>query len=262
MAQLRVGIIQYSPSADAADNREVIRGAIESLDVVDLVVLPEYSAWFHHDASTWASGAEPLDGPFVGFLSTCARERDVTIVAGLLRHDGSGVRNSIVVVDETGVIGLYDKIHLYDAFGARESDAVVAGDSRQPPLVLRINDVSVGVQTCYDIRFPEVSRRLVDSGATVLVVPADWVPGVRKSEQWETLLCARAIENVCWVVAANHSEPSGVGLSMVVSPDGIVQTVADSNEALLRATIDSTVVVEARRTNPALTLRRFTVVPR
>ncbi len=261
MESLSVGLVQFSPSDDAADNRDVLRDAFGQIDDAELIVLPEYSAWFHADNSLWHDGAELIDGPFVTFLTELSRKHAATIVAGLLVSNGDIITNTVVAVDAHGVVGRYDKVHLYDAFGALESAVITAGDPAESPLIVDVNGWSVGVQTCYDLRFPEVSRRLVDAGATVLAVPADWVPGARKSEHWQTLLRARAIENVSWVVAANHAGSSGIGESMVIDPLGDVIIEASTGEIVLDVVLDPGAVLAARRVNPALRNRRYGVAP-
>jgi predicted amidohydrolase len=261
MENLSVALVQFSPSDDAADNREVIREAFDALDSPDLIVLPEYSAWFHKDTSRWHEGAEPMGGPFVEFLAESAGRSGATIIAGLLVGDGGTITNTAVAVNGDGLVGRYDKVHLYDAFGALESAVIAAGDPAAPPLIVDVAGWSVGVQTCYDIRFPESSRRLVDAGATVIAVPSDWVPGPLKSEHWKTLLTARAIENVAWVIAANHAEATGIGESMIIDPVGVIVTEAGTGEALRTATLDADAVLSARRTNPALRNRRYGVQP-
>lgn len=261
MTELRVGTVQFAPTANAADNRDYLTRVMAPLPELDLIVLPEYSAWFDRDTSRWMDGAEPIDGPFVGFLTETARAHGATVIAGMLVRDVARVTNSVVIVDETGLVGRYDKVHLYDAFGARESDTVSAGSPDAAPVVVDVAGVRVGVQTCYDIRFPEVSRRLIDAGAEVLVIPADWVPGPLKVEHWETLLRARAIENLAWVVAVDHSAPTGIGHSMVISPTADLAENSGDAAVVSFRTIDVSAVAEARRVNPALDGRRFRVVP-
>lgn len=261
MENLSVALVQFSPSDDAADNRDVIREAFDALDNPGLIVLPEYSAWFHKDTSRWHEGAEPIGGGFVQFLVESAQRFEATIIAGLLVGDAGAITNTAVAVSGDGLVGRYDKVHLYDAFGALESAVITAGDPTAPPLIVDVAGWSVGVQTCYDLRFPESSRRLVDAGATVLAVPADWVPGPLKSEHWRTLLAARAIENVSWVIASNHAEATGIGESMIIDPLGVIVVEAGTGEAIRTATLDADAVLMARRTNPALRNRRYGVQP-
>ena len=262
MENLRVGIVQFAPSHDRDDNRAIIDEDLDNFDEVDLVVLPEYSAWYDPDHTAWAAGAETLDGEFVRFLTGNAARRDATIIAGMLVSDGEHLTNTIVAITGDGVIGRYDKVHLYDAFGTTESSIITPGDPSAAPLVVDVRGWTVGVQTCYDLRFPESSRRLIDAGATVLAVPADWVPGPNKREHWHTLLRARAIENIAWVVAANHAEPSGTGDSMIVDPLGTVVLEAGTAEFIGDATLAVEAVSTARHQNPALANRRYGVTAR
>ena len=126
----------------------------------------------------------------------------------------------------------YRKIHLYDSFGYKESDALRAGPLA--PVVVDVAGFRVGLMTCYDLRFPELARLLVDHGAEVLVVPAAWVAGPRKVEHWRTLVRARAIENTVFVVAAAQPGPRYSGHSMVVDPLGDVLAEAGEGAEVLR----------------------------
>ena len=120
----------------------------------------------------------------------------------------------------------------------------------------------MGIQTCYDVRFPEVTRRLVDAGAELVLIPAEWVRGPQKEHHWRTLVTARALENTIYVAAADHAPPIGVGCSVVVDPMGVVvAALGEQVDAAVafptRARLD-----EVRAVNPALRLRRFDVVAR
>ncbi len=111
--------------------------------------------------------------------------------------------------------------------------------------------------TCYDLRFPELARRLVDAGADVIVVPAAWLPGDRKVEHWRTLLAARAIENTCFVVGAAQPEPRYCGHSAIYGPMGEVLGEAAGGEATFEAVLDRGDLDATRRTNPSLANRRL-----
>lgn len=102
---------------------------------------------------------------------------------------------------------------------------------------------------------------MIDAGAEVLIVPSDWVPGEGKSLAWNTLTTARAIENVAYLVAANHAAPSGTGESRVVSPLGVGTELA-AGATVVSAVLDRDQVAAARERNPALALRRFGIIPR
>ena len=101
--------------------------------------------------------------------------------------------NTLVVVDRDGLRASYRKIHLYDSFGYKESDRLLAGPVE--PVLVDVGGFRVGLMTCYDLRFPELARELVSRGAELLVVPSAWVAGPAKVDHWRTLATARAIEN-------------------------------------------------------------------
>ena len=149
----------------------------------------------------------------------------------------------------------YRKIHLYDSFGYRESDRLSPGPLE--PVTVDVGGVTVGLMTCYDLRFPEMARALVDAGAELLVVPAAWVAGDRKVDHWRTLLRARAIENTVHVAAAAQPAPRYSGHSMVVDPLGDVLAEAGDGPEVVRAVVSCERLLEARRTNPSLTNRRL-----
>jgi predicted amidohydrolase len=267
-----IAVAQFAPGDDVDDNLERMsrlagdaanRGAL-------LVVFPEYSSYFTPvmDAS-WHVHAQTLHGPFVRALSRLAAELGIHIVAGMAERIPAGadgveekrVANTLVAVDDHGeLVARYRKVHLYDAFGQRESDWILPGPIEEPQ-TFPFGGFTVGLQTCYDIRFPEVTRRLVDAGADLILLPSEWVRGPLKESHWRTLITARAIENTVYVAAADHAPPVGAGNSMIVDPMGVeLATIGDATDTAV-AWISPSRVVEVRKVNPALALRRFRVVP-
>jgi predicted amidohydrolase len=170
------------------------------------------------------------------------------------------VRNTAVAVDSTGVIASYRKQHLYDAFGQAESEWIEPGEIADPETFV-VDGLRFGLMTCYDLRFPEAARTLVDAGAEVLVVPAEWVRGPLKEHHWETLIAARAIENTVYVVAADHTPPIGVGRSMIVDPRGVVVAALGTETDVTVGWATRDRIAEVRAANPALELRRYRVTP-
>ncbi|HSE54906.1 MAG TPA: carbon-nitrogen hydrolase family protein [Nocardioidaceae bacterium] len=257
---LTVTAVQLASSLDPAENREAL-GVLDSVcsgsPKPDLVVFPESMMRdFGAPGSDISEFAEDLDGPFVKRLTELAGAHDVTLVAGMFERSEDPARpyNTLVVVDGDGVRASYRKIHLYDSFGYKESDRLLAGDLE--PVVVEIGGFQVGLMTCYDLRFPEMARALVDRGAEVLVVPAAWVAGPRKVDHWRTLLKARAIENTVYVVAAGQPGPRYSGHSMVVSPRGEVLEV-EADDLLVQSRVDRELLDEVRAENPSLANRRL-----
>ena len=142
-----------------------------------------------------------------------ARRHGIAILVGLFTPgtaDDSGkprVRNTVLVVDREGRYWSYDKIHLYDAFGYRESASVAPGnDALVADLELADGTTArLGVATCYDVRFPKLFGALADAGAQVIAVPTSWAPGPGKAEQWRILTSARALDSGAFIVAVDQA---------------------------------------------------------
>jgi len=251
---LSVTVVQAASGLDPAENRGRLHELVTSDS--DLVVLPEaFARDFGEAGSDVSRYAETLDGAFASELASVAAEHNTTVVAGMFETSTDPRRPFNTLVVRGAATAAYRKIHLYDSFGYRESDALHPGPLA--PVVVQVAGVAVGLMTCYDLRFPELARVLVDHGAEVLVVPSAWVAGPRKVEHWRTLVRARAIENTVFVVAAGQPGPRYTGHSMVVDPLGDVLAEAAEEPAVLRATLDGSVLEEARRTNPSLANRRL-----
>ena len=256
---MRVALVQLASATDSATNRTEIAGQLAALapsDALDLVVLPEGAM---HDFGApdldLAPVAEPLDGPFVQLLTAEAERLQTSFVAGMFEQTDGLPFNTLVVVDADGVRATYRKIHLYDSFGYRESDRLSPGAIE--PVVVEIAGRLVGLMTCYDLRFPEHARALVDAGAELLVIPAAWVAGEHKLHHWRTLLAARAIENTVHVVAAAQGGDRYTGHSVAIDPWGSIVVEAENAPAILQAVLEADDVAHAREVNPSLANRRI-----
>jgi len=257
-----IAVAQFAPGSDRDANLAAMTGsaATAAQRGASLVVFPEYSSYFTPTmGSDWIAAAEPLDGPFAAGLARIAADHGITVVAGMLESAGDRAHNTVLAVGEGGTLAVYRKMHLYDAFGASESEWIAPGAIAAPTFAW--NGFTVGLQTCYDIRFPEVTRALVDAGAEIVLVPAEWVRGPLKEHHWRTLLTARAIENTVYLAAADHAPPVGAGNSMVLDPMGVeLVTIGETTDVAIafatRQRMD-----EVRRVNPALKLRRFGIRP-
>jgi predicted amidohydrolase len=259
--------MQIAAELDKAANLGRLRALVEHAadHGADLVVAPEAAM---HDFGApdlpLTSVAEPLDGPFVAGIAEVAKRRGTTVIAGMFEvADAEHVFNTVVAIGPDGhLVGRYRKQHLFDALGWVESDRLVAGDPSDR-LVLRVADLTVGVMTCYDIRFPELARALADDGANLLVVPSAWVAGEHKLEQWQALTAARAIENVCYVAGAVQNPPLYTGGSRIVDPWGrVIADIEPGTEGLALADVSAADVGRCRELMPTLANRRWRVAPR
>ncbi|MFD6135426.1 carbon-nitrogen hydrolase family protein [Isoptericola sp. NPDC060257] len=232
--------------------------------VVAGTTLPAYGAPAassgQHPAVTGAFPA--VSGAFPAVTGSLPAITGTTPTVGSPPGPPTRAFNTVVAVDATGaVVGAYRKVHLYDAFGTRESDRLEPGPPGVPPLVLRLGDLTFGVVTCYDLRFPESARRLVDAGADVIVVPAAWVDGPLKADHWRTLIRARAIENTAVVIGVGMSGPGLVGRSLLAGPDGVVGLELDETPQVRTVDLDPEPLAQVRLQNPSLANRRYLVVP-
>jgi predicted amidohydrolase len=262
---MRVALCQITVGDDPKENLERSREALAAAADADLAIFPEASqVRFGADL---AAAAEPLDGPWVTALAEAAREHRTAVITGVFEPAGDGrVYNTAVALDEHGSLaGSYRKLHLFDAFHDRESEKVVAGDT---PVVVELCGTRIGLITCYDVRFPELARALVDRGAEMLAVIAAWAQGPFKEEHWVTLVRARAIENTIWVAATGKApdttppatgRPGGVGRSLLIDPMGVVLADLGPAPAVRVAEVDRDVTGQVRRILPSLSHRRTDV---
>ena len=259
MSDLRLALVQQPASIDPAENRAAFDDVERRLEPgTDLVVVPEaFMRDFGPPGSDIAAYAEPLDGPFVQRLTKLAAARDTTVVAGMFEVSDDPARpyNTLAVVDRDGLRASYRKIHLYDSFGYKESDRLLAGPLE--PVLVEVGGVSVGLMTCYDLRFPELARELVRLGAQLLVVPAAWVAGPGKVLHWRTLAMARAIENTVYVAGVGQPGPRYTGHSLVVGPAGDLIGEVGDGDHLLTVSIGTEGLDQARADNPSLLNRRL-----
>jgi predicted amidohydrolase len=265
---MRVAVCQLNTRENRDANLKAARDLLDRAAVggADLAVLPEYTDYLGSAAG--APEPEPLDGEFAAFFSDAARELGMWLIAGSFHEAGPDVGhtyNTSPVFDRHGdLVGVYRKIHLYDVeipgrVSYQESKAVAAGDK---PVVVSIDGAPVGLSICYDLRFPELYRRLAIYGAQVLVVPAAFMMHTGR-DHWEVLLRARAIENQCYVVAAaqiGDHEPGRTcyGRSMVVDPWGIPLALAPDTVGVTFADVDFDRLQRIRSELPSLANRRLT----
>lgn len=255
-------VLQYNPTDDKAANLDTIEALLRDAAQrgVRLAVLPEYAIYTVPAMDQrFVDSAEDLDGPAVTRLRELSAELGLALVAGINEAATvDRIHNTLVGIDAGEIRAVYRKVHLYDAFGYRESDRVIAAEPGNGD-TFDVDGFTVGMQTCYDLRFPEVSRMLVDAGATIIALPAEWVPGPLKEYHWNTLIRARAIENTVYVLAADQCAPTGAGNSAIIDPMGIALAQVGEIVGLGIADVSQERLDAVRTTNPALALRRYRV---
>ena len=263
---MRIAAAQIVTGEDPQHNLELVaewtsRAAGAGAQVV---VFPEATQRaFGHNLT---SIAEPTDGPWAKQVRRIAEQHGVTIVVGMFtpaepsETGRARVTNTLLVVGG-GVQQTYDKIHLYDAFGFQESTTVAPGTT---PARVTLDGLTLGLATCYDIRFPDLFTAHARAGAIATILPASWGAGPTKIDQWRLLARARALDSTQYIIACGQGLPSaagvdavdgaptGVGHSMIVSPTGEVLAEAGEAPELLVADLDADVVTAARQKLPVL----------
>ncbi len=254
---MRVALAQFAASAEPADNLVHVEAfAADAADQgAELIVFPE--AAMCSFSRPRADAAEPFDGSWANAVRALAHRLGVTIVAGMFTTTGTPlVRNTLLVTG--GVEERYDKIHLFDALGYTESAQVEPGDRA---VTFTLGDATVGLATCYDVRFPALFTALAQRGAQLVLLPSSWAPGPGKLHQWRTLVTARAMDSTSFVVAVDQSvapavdhgrAPTGIGHSLVVDPSGQVLLELGELDEVTVVDLDLGVVADQRERLPVL----------
>ena len=231
----------------------------------ELALLPEYFPLISAKAADRLSLREPAgDGPIQRFLSEAARRHRLWIVGGtvpLVASDEAHLRNACLVFDDQGrLVARYDKVHLF-AFrrGSESYDESTLLEAGQDIVSFEGPCGRVGLSVCYDLRFPELYRRMGD--LALIVVPAAFTETTGRAH-WEVLLRARAIENQCYVLACGQGgeHPGGIrtfGHSMLIDPWGEIVASMALGEGVVSGDIEPDRLISIREGLPALRHRRF-----
>lgn len=215
---MRIALAQIATTGDPSANLDLVRADARRAAEAGarIVVFPE--ATMCRFGRPLAPVAEPLDGPWAGSVRAIADDAGLTVVAGMFTPAPDGrVRNTLLATG-AGVEASYHKIHLFDAYGFAESRTVVPGSE---PVSLEVDGRTIGLATCYDVRFPALFQRLAADGADTVLLPASWGAGETKVEQWELLVRARALDSGTFVAACDQADPVSVGLDRGRAPTGV-----------------------------------------
>jgi len=257
---MKVAMGQFAVRREWQENADLCVQLMQDAraEAADMLVLPEAVLARDNADPDWIlRAAQPLDGPFMSQLLAASRGHALTSIMSVHVPDTDHkVRNVLVAVRDGAIIAAYDKLHLYDAFAMQESQRVNAG--QHIPALIEVAGMNVGLMTCYDVRFPELARRLALDGADVLVLPSAWLKGPLKEQHWALLCSARALENTCYMVAVGECGPRNIGNSMVIDPLGVAIARAAESPALVTAVLDPQRIAYARSVLPVLKNGRFT----
>lgn len=269
---LRVGLMQLQPTRDVPSNlNDMLVGIAQAGEQgAELIVVPENALCIGSNAEMRAA-AVTLDGPEISAIRNAARRAGATVVLGGFKQKSERplLQNTALVIHEDGSIqGSYDKIHLFNAVvngtAFRASDVESAGEQL---VIANVKGVKVGLSICFDIRFPEMFRRMAQAGAEVILIPAAFTQTTGQAH-WEVLVRARAIENEAYVVAsATITSPDAVesgfetyGHALVVGPWGEVMADLGTEPRAVRVVeLDLDKVAQIRAKLPVLDVARHDV---
>lgn len=266
---MRVAAVQLNSTRDAAANLAAADDGVRAAaaDGASLVVLPEKFSVFGSPADLRA-GAESIDGPAITWARATARELGIDLIAGSICERGEPkLHNTSLHIGRDGeILGAYRKVHMFDVTVDGQKYHESADEQPGDRLVVTsAGGVNVGMSICYDLRFPELYRALAVGGVELFAVPAAFTLATTR-DHWEVLLRARAIEDQCFVVAANQiGESAGLrsgGRSMIVDPWGVVLAVAPDRVGHIVADLDLDAQRRIRRELPSLANRRPEVTER
>ncbi len=265
---MKVAVCQVNSRHDRAANLAVAHELLQrAADAgADLAVLPEYVDYL--GPVDGEPKPESVDGEFAASFADTARRLNMWVVAGSFHEkgpDSAHTYNTSLVFGRDGELAAsYRKIHLFDIdipdrVSYQESRTVAPG---LDVVTVDIEGVTIGMSICYDLRFPELYRRLATAGAQALLMPAAFTAHTGR-DHWEVLLRARAVENQCYVIAAGQTgdhEPgrSCYGRSMVVDPWGIILAQAPDGVGIMTADLDLDRLRRIRQELPSLANRRLT----
>lgn len=253
---MRASLLQIDVNeGESVESRRVRVSSLvrEQAGAADLVVLPELWTTGAFAYEEFGSEAEPLEGPTYEAMAKAASDAGVWLHAGSIPErdpEGPLYNTSLVFSPSGDLVAAYRKIH---RFGFDKGEAVLMGAGGEL-VTARLPETTIGVATCYDLRFPELFRGLVDAGAETLVVPAGWPE--RRRVHWTLLAQARAVENQAFVLACGtagtHAGVPQAGHSIVVDPWGEVLAQAGAGEQVLTVEFDPGKVAVTRDQFPAL----------
>jgi predicted amidohydrolase len=258
-------IVQMKSSINKQDN------LLESLKYIkeaayrraDYIFFPEFQMAFSSSTQTpdeLYNSAEPLaNSKFLKKICKYSEKYKIGIVGTFFEKNpyqtDKKVFDTAFCTNKNGkIVSVYRKLHLYDAFGFKESLKFNRGD--EIPKLVPTTIGKMGLMICYDIRFPELSRILTVNGSDIIVIPSGWVHGIMKEEHWITMLKARAIENGVYVIAPNQVGNIFCGRSMIVDPLGSILTDLGDKRGIEYVEIQKERISEVRKTLPLLKNRR------
>jgi len=243
---MRIKLFQLEAVNQKEHNLRKILQFLDNSDC-DLNVFPEYIMGVNDRSLTREYVeriAEPINGDFVSSILEKSREKGVAVVFTMFLKEDGKIYNAAIFANKGKILSIYKKIHLFDAFGYKESSIFTPGIK---PTIVSYKGCRIGLAVCFDLRFPELFRFMRLKGASMFIVPSAWYKGKYKLLQWFSLIQSRAHENGCYIIAVNQVGRFFTGHSLIASPLGYIVVDLGEEEKEFSVELDLNEVEEARK---------------
>ncbi len=255
---LSIELAQIETSREKEKNLSKIENIIKS-SKADMIVFPEFSNFYVSDLKPEEvyEMAETDNSNFMDKIISISMDNKKWVIIGVYEksEEYPKVYSTVYVIEPEGKIrAKYRKTHLFRALGYDESSYLKPSDNSF--VVLKINDIKLGIMVCYEVRFPEIARSLALNGAEVIIIPSAWLKGYNKEDQWITLTKSRAMENTVYVLSSNQIGNIYTGITLAIDPAGIIKARASENEETIEVKINRERLDQVRKYLPLLNQRR------
>lgn len=253
--KMKVALCQMMVSDDKKENLRKVLKSIEKIEA-DLIIFPEYLMGTVNGelSKEYVNlNSETLDGEFISSIIDKSRELGTSLVFTAFLREKGKIYNASLLVEQGVLRAVYKKVHLFDAFGYKESSIFANGDTI---IVCNFKEFKIGLAICFDLRFPELFRIMAYHGANLFIVPSAWYRGSYKIHQWYALTSCRAHENTAWLIAVNQVGEKFIGHSLIASPMGYIHVDLGECEKIHLTEVTIAEVENARRNIPVLKLAK------
>lgn len=253
--KLKLAAHQINFQSSKKQNLDIILRVLEKTKA-QIHVFPEYSMGTPHNGLTQSfvkENAEQISGPFISKILEKSREHQTAVVFTVFLAENNQIFNTAILAENGEIKATYKKIHLFDALGYKESNLFSSGDKIA---LVQIQNFTVGLAICFDLRFPELFRKMAHKGAEIFIVPSAWYKGENKNEQWQVLTKTRAHENNAYLVATNQTSPQFIGNSIIASPFATTIKQANTQETTLIVELDKKSLLESKKQIPTIKLSK------
>ncbi len=246
---MRILLNQLSVSENKEENLKKIISITDKYDA-DLMVFPEYLMGVPKTNLTYeyvSSLAEPLTGKFISRIVEKTAEKDIGIIFTAYLLKNKKIYNTAIFAEKGIIRGIYKKIHLFDAFGYKESKIFSRGNNI---VFINYKGFKISLSVCFDIRFPEIFRYMMYNDTDIVIIPSAWYRGKYKVIQWFSLALSRAHENNMYVILVNQTGEKFIGHSLIASPLGYISIDLGEEEKSLVYELDIEEILSSRKILP------------